>query len=417
MTETVSLRMAYSLEAVPLQQLEGLLQCSICLETLKEPRTLPCFHSYCKSCLEKFVKNHRDKVQGMPRREINCPTCRSAFTLKPGDDVASMTPNHFICNMLEVMAVQDRVKGVPCSHCPGPSVGRCVTCEVFLCQKCLTDHSNYRGFNNHSVLSMDELSKPENQTKIRRKLNCQEHKNKVLKFYCETCEELICRYCMDFHHEKPNHYCLPAEKVATKQKQFLVSSCNALKLKLDHGNKVLKEILDVTQSLERVSKRVSREINRQKDDILKVVTQRLNEEARQLISQAEEIYHGKHHKLTQQKDDIKVYVGKLESCLYLSEGLLEKGTDQEILSSAKMIKENIERIQNETLKSMKPADDDKVRYKRSRIDYEQVSEIKYMGKVEDGGNSKNTNETLYAVEGKYMILIIHIWEWVDPTSW
>ena len=56
------------------QHLKSLLECSICLETFEEPRTLPCLHSFCKKCLENFVDGKRDS-------ELNCPVCRCKFTL------------------------------------------------------------------------------------------------------------------------------------------------------------------------------------------------------------------------------------------------------------------------------------------------------------------------------------------------
>ena len=56
------------------QDLKTLLECSICLETFDDPRTLPCLHSFCKQCLENFV-------DGKHEDDLNCPVCRYKFTL------------------------------------------------------------------------------------------------------------------------------------------------------------------------------------------------------------------------------------------------------------------------------------------------------------------------------------------------
>ncbi|XP_028398995.1 E3 ubiquitin-protein ligase Midline-1-like [Dendronephthya gigantea] len=334
--------MARALENDPINELEENLECTVCLEPLKDPRTLPCFHSFCKDCLEDVVKTCRDEApRGRPVREFPCPNCREMFTLDPDKNVADMRRNHFICNMVKATAVlnRDRKIGVPCSHncSQSYSVARCVTCEKFLCQECLTAHDNYRANTGHSVLTMEELSKPENRKKIKDKMYCNEHPGEILKVYCETCDQLICRDCMDFKHMKPDHSRFLVKDVANKYKELLASKNETMDGVLAENNSCLEELSQATQQLDRDAEDVKTKIKQRKEFILKNVAQMLDEKAEILLNRVEVIHTKAREKMDKQILERKQYGENLQNYVYLSKKLVEQGTEEEIISSQKMI--------------------------------------------------------------------------------
>ena len=58
-------------------------QCPICQEDLKDPRLLPCIHSFCLECLQRYC---RDAVEG---DDMPCPVCRYEFEI-PKDGIAGL---------------------------------------------------------------------------------------------------------------------------------------------------------------------------------------------------------------------------------------------------------------------------------------------------------------------------------------
>ena len=335
--------MACSFGTDPINQLEENLQCTVCLERLNDPRTLPCWHSFCKVCLEGFVKTCRDNApRDRPVREIPCPNCRTTFVLEPDKQVADMPRNHFICNMVQATAVLDRGIGVPCSHncSQSYSVARCVTCEKFLCRECLTIHNSYRGHNGHSVLMMEELSKPENRKKIKDKIYCKEHSGKKLKVYCETCDELICRDCMDFKHVKQGHSCVLVKDVANNYKEILDSNNKAMEDALAEGNAFLQRLTLATDRVDREAVDVKNTIAQRNLFVTKKVVEMLNQKAKALMKKVDEIHKGKRGKLERQTKETKSYVENIKTSVQLSKKLVDQGTEEEIISSQKMMLDN-----------------------------------------------------------------------------
>ena len=83
---------------------KGILCCPLCLDVMRDPKTLHCNHSYCKRCLADFVKCNYLKKDGSLQapgmmRFIVCPTCN---TKSQGfRTLTEVTTNHIINTLLE----------------------------------------------------------------------------------------------------------------------------------------------------------------------------------------------------------------------------------------------------------------------------------------------------------------------------
>ena len=139
---------------------------------------------------------------------------------------------------------------IKCQLCKGKDLAtsRCVSCDKYLCGKCLEAHNNWSDFDDHIVMTIEELAKPENRAKARGKPRCDKHK-KVLKFYCVTCEVLVCRYCMDLNQQRPEHSWFPLSDIVEKKKEAIEASSAIFEEQMNVGFKSNLKIEHVMETL------------------------------------------------------------------------------------------------------------------------------------------------------------------------
>lgn len=121
-------------------QLEQLLTCAICLDRYRNPKLLPCHHTYCQEpCLEGLVD--------YARRQIKCPECRAEHRI-PYQGVQTFPTNVTLTRFLELhrSITGEEPEPVPsmmerCGICSEKSaVERCAHCEKKICPECKEAH-------------------------------------------------------------------------------------------------------------------------------------------------------------------------------------------------------------------------------------------------------------------------------------
>ena len=110
------------------------LSCPVCHQLFRNPKYLPCHHSYCEECLEKMQIESK----------VTCPECRKEATVPP-EGVKDFDNNLFINRMLDEFVLQQKIdseEDVTCDDCTGrdPVEAYCSDCNSFLCHVCNVYH-------------------------------------------------------------------------------------------------------------------------------------------------------------------------------------------------------------------------------------------------------------------------------------
>jgi hypothetical protein len=322
--------------------------------------------------LANFVATKKKAVKaGAKVPEIfECPVCRTTFHVKEGEGIEKMPSNHFINNMLELLTLQQQAQSIKCQSCKArnPAASRCVSCESYLCVKCLEMHQNWLAFEDHVVLTLEELAKPENRSKARGKPRCEKH-GKVLKFYCETCKVLVCRYCMDLNHPRPEHLWFPLADVVVQHKEALKTSSAIFEQQMNEAVQSNMKIEHAIATLKNNTTKAKGTIMQQQQEILTAFTKKLEEETAVLLGQVDVKYNEANESLIKQQADVKTYLEKTKSSLDFAKHIISNGSDEEILSLKHEVAEKAGNIEKERPELMEPVHNGSIEYRAKPSKY------------------------------------------------
>ncbi|XP_068196782.1 E3 ubiquitin/ISG15 ligase TRIM25-like isoform X2 [Antennarius striatus] len=256
--------------------------CSVCLEVLKDPATIPCGHSYCLDCIEDYW--NRPKQKG----HYSCPQCRQAFNPRPllsRNTVLGEVVEKFQQSGLQTAApAPTKPKEVKCSVCTGrknKAVKSCLSCSGSYCSNHLRAHNErFHGKGHKLVPAVDQP---------REKL-CPQH-DKLLRLFCRSDQQLVCSVCVKESHSNHNTLSVAEERAAQQKKLQDASSKSLQKLKdtekeLRYVVRYIKHSTEAAvEESERIFSRLIRSIEKQSSELKELF--RVQE--RRAVGQVEEL--------------------------------------------------------------------------------------------------------------------------------
>ena len=118
-------------------------ECPLCLETVKDPKTLPCLHSFCLLCIDKHAGYAKRKLEAT----IKCPVCQACFQIPEGDTFSGLPTSFHLNRLVDLLALRDDSEEAQrCSSCEENNTATCYcfVCQNFLCKVVLMPINAWR---------------------------------------------------------------------------------------------------------------------------------------------------------------------------------------------------------------------------------------------------------------------------------
>ena len=246
------------------------LECSVCQELfseVNEPKILKCLHTFCKNCLEAWLRRQREG-------QLSCPTCRQ-ITECPSSDINCLPSNLFYKQMVEIVEAYSGTAheddSLHCGNCEEktPLKFYCFACNTFLCEKCAGAHSKWKLFKGHHVKEIGNFESSDVQDYVRKSNVCKRHEDE-LRFYCENCNICVCRDCVILEHrDDRNHNIVSLEQgfenkksdITSKMKDVEAFACRLRDQKQALEKKTVRELGSIDHATSEVHRAAEQRIN------------------------------------------------------------------------------------------------------------------------------------------------------------
>ncbi|CAH1237785.1 TRIM2 [Branchiostoma lanceolatum] len=306
------------------------LTCSVCMLHFRDPRVLPCLHTFCRECLQEWATK---------QQPLECPTCRTQVSL-PDQGVAGLRTNFYVNNLLDFAAAKKGAgPGVPCQVCEGNVEGSkswCADCAKLMCESCTLLHRKFPLFEDHEVTPENALKAEKDLGKFHRKRHCQKHKNQELVFYCESCNALVCTACTVVDHRPgKDHDPVEIATVAQRKKKTLQGLLQDMDPRLKEIQASVKEVERKMSNLmptKEAATDQARAYFRQLADLLQKREQ-------QILSQIDEQCRADGKALQTKKEAIEFELAGLTSAQTFCQQAVEHGSDVHILEVGNQVRE------------------------------------------------------------------------------
>lgn len=363
----------------------SVLDCPICLEKLRNPKYLPCLHTFCELCIQSFIDSSiTDCVQKKKTISFDCPVCRLVIP-SPAKKISAkawaeqLPINHQLLATSESYQKQTEVFCDSCRQNSEHVIAtiRCQQCRENLCKACFKFiHERVKAFGLHIFVDLRSTD-GEIDTTIDPG-NCLVHTDKPIEVYCFDHGNLGCIYCLTTVH-KVCKTVLSLDEIDEKDlENFSESVINET-----------RQMRDLTSCNILDTKKNMADLNQENDELLKNVAKNIQD-----IKQRLDYLHLKFQNSLQttyekETSDLSFVLKTLEdfdTSLAQNENIastfMERGTKKQIFIAMEKIKLRL----SDHLERMTTNTDDFKRFKRSKIKWTYINVVESLNGLTKLGN-------------------------------
>ena len=304
-------------------------ECSVCSYIFKDPRSLPCGHTFCLACLESCCQDKK------PGDTVQCQLCKENFVLL--ESGAKGFPKNTFIEELKIKQKLLYSKESSCDACSSGescsmeteqlAVAFCTVCQQNLCISCDSTHRCQK------AQEVAELGHRRDQTAY-----CEEHVGEKVELYCEDCKVLLCTMCFLTSHS--SHSCHDSKDTVAEFRHRMTRDVASMVDAVDKCCQMLKDLsmnkLAFTRKIEEIAGQVCDTAEKLKQTI------ELNKQT--LLAELKAIRQERLSQCTRLSFDLEQQLTSLNVLKHYTEQLSQQGSARDVATEVDVLHDRTDEL-------------------------------------------------------------------------
>ena len=316
-------------------------ECPLCLETVNDPKTLPCLHSFCLLCLDHHALYARKQLQ----TTIKCPVCLTFFQIPEEDTFGGLPTSFHLNRLVDILALgDDNLPFQSCSSCEENITATCYCfdCTDFFCDVCAKCHGKMKISRHHRSVLIQNLKTQDVKELMHRPVMCGEkyHEKEALEYYCQECKVCICHKCVILNHNR--HTMVDIREAAEEQKMQITEVVEQAKTKIAHFELQIARETELFKKSREDTQAARDKVRRTIEELMRI----FKEHEMEMVAKLDKVDEERQQRHTVQQERVQLLATQLKSSVEYCEAVLQRNQSFEILETQQILIQRCEILLN-----------------------------------------------------------------------